>query len=42
MEAEAQDNLAALPQSPRAFVRDPVMLEFPGLPDAGKLLENRL
>jgi predicted nuclease of restriction endonuclease-like (RecB) superfamily len=42
VEAEAQDNLAALPQSPRAFVRDPVMLEFLGLPDAGKLLESSL
>ncbi len=40
--AEAQDKLAALPQSPRAFVRDPVMLEFLGLPDAGKLLESSL
>jgi predicted nuclease of restriction endonuclease-like (RecB) superfamily len=40
--AEAQDNLAALEQSPRAFVRDPVMLEFLGLPNAGKLLESSL
>lgn len=40
--AEAQDNLAALEQSPRAFVRDPVMLEFLGLPSAGKLLESSL
>jgi predicted nuclease of restriction endonuclease-like (RecB) superfamily len=40
--AEAQENLATLEQSPRAFVRDPVMLEFLGLPDAGKLLESSL
>lgn len=40
--AEAQDNLATLEQSPRAFVRDPVMLEFLGLPNAGKLLESSL
>jgi len=44
--AEAQDNLAALAaqsnNTPRAFVRDPVMLEFLGLPGAGKLLEANL
>ena len=40
--AEAQANLAALEDSPRAFVRDPVMLEFLGLPDAGRLLEATL
>jgi len=40
--AEARQNLATLEQSPRAFVRDPVMLEFLGLPDAGKLLESSL
>ncbi len=39
---EARQNLAQLPQSPRAFVRDPVMLEFLGLPGAGKLLESGL
>lgn len=37
--AEAQANLGALEQTPRAFVRDPVMLEFLGLPDTGRLLE---
>ena len=37
--AEAGHNLARLEQSPRAFVRDPVMLEFLGLPGSGKLLE---
>ena len=40
--AEAQVNLAALEQSPRAFVRDPVMLEFLGLPETGRLLEAKL
>jgi predicted nuclease of restriction endonuclease-like (RecB) superfamily len=39
---EARRNLAKLDQSPRAFVRDPVMLEFLGLPGAGKLLESTL
>ncbi|WP_426305704.1 PDDEXK nuclease domain-containing protein [Acidovorax facilis] len=40
--AEAQSNLDALAQTPREFVRDPVMLEFLGLPGAGKLLESSL
>ena len=40
--AEADANIAALPTAPRAFVRDPVMLEFLGLPGAGKLLESSL
>lgn len=40
--AEAQANLSALEQSPRAFVRDPVMLEFLGLPGSGRLLEATL
>ncbi len=40
--AEAGSKLAALEQTPRAFVRDPVMLEFLGLPGAGKLLESSL
>lgn len=29
-------------KSPREFVRDPVMLEFLGLPDTGRLLESQL
>lgn len=33
---------AALSASPRDFVRDPVMLEFLGLPDTGRLLESDL
>ena len=40
--AEANANIAALPQTPREFVRDPVMLEFLGMPGTGKLLESRL
>ena len=40
--AEAGVNLEALAQSPRAFVRDPVVLEFLGLPNAGRLLESSL
>lgn len=40
--AEAQTHLAALEDSPRAFVRDPVMLEFLGLPNTGRLLEATL
>lgn len=40
--AEAKQNLAKLEPTPRAFVRDPVMLEFLGLPGAGKLLESSL
>jgi predicted nuclease of restriction endonuclease-like (RecB) superfamily len=39
---EANRNLAALEQSPREFVRDPVVLEFLGLPNTGKLLESNL
>jgi predicted nuclease of restriction endonuclease-like (RecB) superfamily len=39
---EAKQNLAQLEATPRAFVRDPVMLEFLGLPDSGKLLESSL
>jgi predicted nuclease of restriction endonuclease-like (RecB) superfamily len=39
---EAGTNITALQQSPREFVRDPVMLEFLGLPSPGKLLEAKL
>jgi len=42
VEAEAEANIATFPQSPREFVRDPVMLEFLGLPGTGKLLESKL
>ena len=40
--SEANANIAALPQTPREFVRDPVLLEFLGLPGTGKLLESKL
>ena len=39
---EAQHNIAKVESAPRAFVRDPVMLEFLGLPASGKLLESSL
>jgi predicted nuclease of restriction endonuclease-like (RecB) superfamily len=42
VEQEATFNLAPLQQTPREFVRDPVMLEFLGLPGSGKLLESEL
>ena len=42
VEQEAATNLQALDKSPREFVRDPVLLEFLGLPNAGTLLENDL
>lgn len=40
--AEATAKLDPLQHNPREFVRDPVMLEFLGLPDAGRLLEADL
>jgi predicted nuclease of restriction endonuclease-like (RecB) superfamily len=40
VEQEAASNLQALGKSPREFVRDPVLLEFLGLPNAGTLLES--
>ncbi|MDP3977058.1 MAG: PDDEXK nuclease domain-containing protein [Pseudomonas sp.] len=42
VEQEAVSNLQALSKSPREFVRDPVLLEFLGLPNAGTLLESDL
>lgn len=39
---EAEEKLATIQASPREFVRDPVLLEFLGLPATGKLLESRL
>lgn len=42
VQAEASSRLAPLNQSPRAFVRDPVLLEFLGLPGTGRLLESEL
>ena len=40
--AEASALLAPLSQTPREFVRDPVQLEFLGLPGTGRLLESDL
>jgi predicted nuclease of restriction endonuclease-like (RecB) superfamily len=40
--AEADANLQTIKQTPREFIRDPVMLEFLGLPGSGKLLESTL
>ena len=40
--AEAEEKIAELPPSPREFVRDPVLLEFLGLPETGRLLETDL
>ena len=39
---EAARKLSALTTTPRDFVRDPVMLEFLGLPNTGRLLESKL
>jgi predicted nuclease of restriction endonuclease-like (RecB) superfamily len=39
---EATTNIAAMKPHPREFIRDPVMLEFLGLPSAGKVRESRL
>lgn len=40
--AEALTQLAPLQKTPREFVRDPVLLEFLGLPETGRLLEADL
>ena len=40
--AEASALLAPLSQTPREFIRDPVLLEFLGLPGTGRLLESDL
>ncbi|MFZ4537123.1 PDDEXK nuclease domain-containing protein [Propionivibrio sp.] len=39
---EAAQNLAEIQTTPREFIRDPVLLEFLGLPGTGKLLESTL
>ena len=39
---EAQEKLAKEDETPRDFVRDPVLLEFLGMPDTGRLLESKL
>ncbi len=40
VKTEADAQIASLKQSPREFVRDPVLLEFLGLPNAGAVLES--
>lgn len=37
---EAAEHTATLSQTPRDFIRDPVLLEFLGLPGTGRLLES--
>lgn len=39
---EAASNIQQLNASPRDFIRDPVVLEFLGLPDAGLVMESEL
>jgi len=39
---EGEAEIAALPAEPRQFIRDPVILEFLGLPNSGRLLESTL
>jgi predicted nuclease of restriction endonuclease-like (RecB) superfamily len=39
---EAATNIHAMNNGPRNFIRDPVMLEFLGLPNTGVVLETRL
>ena len=42
VQEEADAQISALIVTPRDFIRDPVMLEFLGLPNTGKLLESKL
>ncbi|WP_407364280.1 DUF1016 domain-containing protein (plasmid) [Pseudomonas luteola] len=42
VQEEAELNFEALNKSPREFVRDPVLLEFLGMPNAGAFLEKDL
>ena len=42
VQQEASANILAVNSNPREFVRDPVLLEFLGLPNAGSLLESDL
>jgi len=39
---EAENQIVSLQKTPREFVRDPVVLEFLGLPETGRLLEADL
>jgi predicted nuclease of restriction endonuclease-like (RecB) superfamily len=42
VQAEAAAKVANQPATPREFVRDPVLLEFLGMPGTARLLEGRL
>jgi len=42
VEQEAATKIETIQQNPREFVRDPVILEFLGLPGTGKLLESEI
>lgn len=42
VQEEATSLIASLQKTPREFVRDPVLLEFLGLPETGRLLEADL
>lgn len=39
---EAETNIQQMKATPRDFIRDPVMLEFLGLPNAGRLQESEI
>lgn len=40
--AEADEKIAEVEPSPREFIRDPVLLEFLGLPETGRILESEM
>lgn len=42
VQEEAAEKLSGMEPSPREFIRDPVLLEFLGLPGTGRLLESEL
>ena len=42
LRVEAEHKTAELALTPRDFIRDPVLLEFLGLPNSGRLLESQL
>lgn len=39
---EADEKIAEVEPSPREFIRDPVLLEFLGLPETGRILESEI
>jgi predicted nuclease of restriction endonuclease-like (RecB) superfamily len=42
VKTEAEHNLVGLAKTPREIVRDPVILEFLGMPESGRILEAEL